>query len=194
MTTAPPEHAARHSQDAAEPQDLAEPPAAKPKRRLVLIGAAAAVLLFLVAAVVTAWLNSGQSGPTTKPGAAAPAKPEQQQGQSNRSGSTGGRPAGIAVPTRHDELAVTGAGPVSIAYDTTGTGLVRRESGIAPPWHDDYKWPANQPLQVVQLLVQSTGDKPVTCTVTVDGKVAVTKSSTAAKPVAVCYAKFTPTH
>jgi hypothetical protein len=159
------------------------------RRKTILVAVGAAVVLAVGGAV---WLGFHHSGSTAQAAAQAPTNPEQQQGQAGHAAAKGGQPAAKSTPTRHIQLTVTGSGPVSIAYDTTGTGLVRRENSIALPWHDEYRWPANQPLQVIQLLVQST--KTATCTVTVDGKVAVSKTSTAENPVAICYAKFTPTH
>jgi hypothetical protein len=158
------------------------------RRSKILLAGGAGVLVFAVALGTTGWLNSGHHETTAHAGVQNPADTEQQQGQTAHSTTKGG-PA-KTHPTRRVQLAVTGSGPVSIAYDTTGTGLVRRENSIALPWHDEYRWPADQPLQVIQLLVQST--KTATCTVTVDGKIAVTRTSTATKPVAICYAKFTP--
>ncbi|WP_163509581.1 hypothetical protein [Fodinicola acaciae] len=159
------------------------------KLRIVLYSSVAAVLVFAAATGGTIWLRSSQQRATTAATVSSTTTPKAEVDQGR---ATAGQPAPKKHPVRHVKLAVTGAGPVSLTYDTTGTGLVRKESGVSLPWQDNYQWPADQPLQVVQLLVQAADGKTVTCTVTVDGRVAVTKSSSAGQPVAVCYAKFAP--
>lgn len=156
--------------------------------RIILYSAVAVVLVFAAATGGTIWLKSGQQHKTT---AAATTSPTVTP-KAEVDGKTAAQPAPRKRKIRHVQLSVTGAGPASLTYDTTGTGLVRKESGVALPWRDNYQWPADQPLQVVQLLVQGEQGKTVTCTVTVDGKVAVTKSSTADQRVAGCYVKFSP--
>jgi hypothetical protein len=153
--------------------------------RIVLYSAVAAVLVFAAATGGTIWLK-GQQRTTTAAATTSPTVTPKDEAD----GKTAAQPAPKKRKIRHVQLSVTGAGPASLTYDTPGLGLVRKESGVVLPWRDNYQWPADQPLQVVQLLVQGEQGKTVTCTVTVDGKVAVTKSSTADQRVAVCYVKF----
>lgn len=122
----------------------------------------------IIVIAVAANGGSGGTGTTTQP-TGVPAgneAPAQQQ---------------PAKPASHTVVyKVTGTGKASlITYTTDGMTSTNQESDVKLPWTKTITLPADQPLQIAQVMAQgSSQSSKITVEIEVDGKVVKTAEST----------------
>jgi MmpS family membrane protein len=73
---------------------------------------------------------------------------------------------------------VTGTGKsLGITYTTDGKAATEQVSDVPLPWSKTIELPAGEAVQVVRMIAQTGGDGQLTATITVDGKVVKTATS-----------------
>lgn len=137
------------------------------------------VVGIIVALIVIGSIANGGKTPNTTPaastpGTSAPAAPVENAAPAEK-------PAAKVKTVVYD---VTGSGTAgNITYTTDGMTSTEQVSDVPLPWSKTIELPANEALQIVQVLAQNGGDGEISATITVDGKVVKTGKSTGAYAV-----------
>jgi hypothetical protein len=96
----------------------------------------------------------------------------------------------VKPETKHVVYTVAGAKSGSITYNVDGMTSIEQETDAKLPWKKEFDWPTDEALQIAQVSVQNSGSGQITCTITVDGVVKKTATSTGSYAIASCDASI----
>ena len=176
----------------APPPPPPPPPEPEPDSRWNLaIGLAATVVLVLVAAVAVKWFGGSDEGPVSRadpPASQSTDDPYLENLPKQPQSSVPRDPEADEAPGRSGAATVVyevESGPATILYSADETVQVARNA--SGTWTETIRGSQSQLLRVSVIL---SSDEPATCSITVDGKQVVTRSTGESAPTGILTCQY----